>query len=143
MSKLRDAVSKARLTLLGQDIKPKAVAEVDAPAAPADGVARADLRGRRRRRARAADPVGSHEPANENGGASAQAESGEPDAIRSARQRLRSMIAAATKGAPKPSVGIVLAIVNQETGNHAAANALIDEYGLERLFGIMKFCPTS
>jgi hypothetical protein len=133
------------LTRLGQDIEPKPVVEVDAPAAPADGVARADLRGRKRRRARAADPVGSHEPANENGVAvaSAQDESGEPDAIRSARQRLRSMIAAATKGAPKPSVGIVLAIVNQETGNHAAANALIDEYGLERLFGIMKFCPTS
>ena len=53
------------------------------------------------------------------------------------------MITAATKDAPKPSVGIVLAIVNQETGNHAAANALIDEYGLERLFGIKKFCPNA
>jgi hypothetical protein len=143
LSKLRNAVSKVRLTLLGQDIEPpKPVAEA-VQAVPADGVARADLRGRKRRRARAVDPVGSHEPANDNGAVSTQAESGEPEAIRSARQRLRSMIAAATKGAPKPSVGIVLAIVNQETGNHAAANALIDEYGLERLFGITKFCPTS
>lgn len=65
----------------------------------------------------------------------------EPQAIREARARLRGLIAAATKDAPKPSVGIVLAIVNQETGNHAAANALIEEYGLERLFGIRKFCP--
>lgn len=151
MSKLRDAVSKIRLKRLGQDVEPpKPVAE----ASLVDGVERADLRGRRRRRRRARvgrDPMGSHKPANENGGVAsevdelegAQAEVGEPDAIQVARKRLRSMIAQASAGAPKPSVGIVLAIVNQETGHHAAANALIDEYGLERLFGIKKFCPTS
>jgi hypothetical protein len=80
-------------------------------------------------------PLGSHLPANENGGAPTD----EPETIRVARARLRSMIAQTTKDAPRASVGIVLAIVNQETNNHAAANALIDEYGLERLFGIKKF----
>jgi hypothetical protein len=53
------------------------------------------------------------------------------------------MIAQATQDAPRSSIGIVLAIVNQETGNHTAANALIDEYGLERLFGIKKFSINS
>lgn len=151
MSKLRDAVSKARLKRLGQDVvplKPMVPTRADESATE-----RAELRGRRRRRARGADDrLGSHKPANENGGQSAenengddstQAASGEPEAIRDARKRLRGMINAVAKGAPKPSVGIVLAIVNQETGNHAAANALIDEYGLERLFGIKKFCPSS
>lgn len=148
MSKLRDAVSKARLKRLGQDIEPPT--PTAAPAGANDTVERAervDLRGRRRRRARAA--LGSHDPANENGGPSvaegdsAQDESGEHEAIRAARERLRGMIEIATKDRPKPSIGVVLAIVNQETGNHAAANALIDEYGLTRLFGIKKFCPTS
>lgn len=131
MSKLRKAVSRAHLKLLvvGEDeaaaLRPKVL----------------DHRERRKRRARAADDlieIGSHLPANGNG---AQGAPEEPEAIREARARLRAMIVAATKDAPKPSVGIVLAIVNQETGNHAAANALIDEYGLERLFGIKKFCP--
>jgi hypothetical protein len=140
--KLRDAVSKSRLRL-GQDVEPPKPAE----AVPvADG---GDLRGRRRRPRVARDPVGSHKPANENGGPVASADDteedndSEPEAIRAARTRLRSMIAQVSAGAPKPSVGIVLAIVNQETGNHAAANALIDEYGLEKLFGLKKFCPSS
>lgn len=123
MSKLRNAVSRARITRLGQDIEPQEK--------PVALVSR-----RRQRRARA--PLGGHEPANGNAGTRVPEE---PQAIREARARLRGLIAAATKDAPKPSVGIVLAIVNQETGNHAAANALIEEYGLERLFGIRKFCP--
>jgi hypothetical protein len=131
LSKLREAVSKTHLKRLAQDVVEPTTEE------------RRTIR-RHRRRARVADePVklGSHLPANGNGGA--QHATDEPDAIREARTRLRAMIAAATKDAPKPSVGIVLAIVNQETGNHAAANALIDEYGLERLFGIKKFCPNA
>lgn len=141
MSKLRDAVSKARLKRLGQDIEPPTPATEAGQGAPAASDARADLRGRRRRKT--AIKLGSHEPANENGAKRVDSASDEPDAIRSARERLRGMIAKVSGDAPKPSVGIVLAIVNQETGNHAAANALIDEYGLERLFGIKKFCPTS
>jgi hypothetical protein len=125
-------VSRAHLKLLVQDIEP---------------VPAKLLTGRPRRRARAAEEagaplelvqVGSHLPANGNG---AQESADEPEAIREARVRLRALIAAATADAPRSSVGIVLAIVNQETGNHVAANALIDEYGLTKLFGIKKFCP--
>lgn len=132
MSKLRKAVSKTHLQRLAQDVVPLTPTEE-----------RRALRSRRKRRARVAEPgsvpvkVGSHLPANQNG---AQEPTEEPDAIREARKRLRTLITHATAGAPRPSVGLVLAIVNQETGNHAAANALIDEYSLERLFGIQKFC---
>lgn len=123
MSKLRKAVSKALLKL-GQDTEPP---KGESP-----------FRVTRRRRRRPASALGGHEPAN--GNADAQEASDEPQTIRDARARLRVLIAEATKDAPKPSVGIVLAILNQETGNHAAANALIDELGLEKLFGIKKFC---
>lgn len=126
MSKLRIAVTKARLSL-AQDVEPL---KADEPAQEA----RPERRLRRKRRARS--PLGSHLPANGNAG---EKQSEEPEAIREARERLRGLIAAATADAPKSSIGIVLAIVNQETGNHAAANALIDELGLERLFGIKKF----
>lgn len=134
MSKLRNAVSKIHLKRLGQDVEPlKRDEELQGLRA---------LRGRRRRRARVAETGESvrdtHLPANQNG---AQEPTQEPQPIREARARLRTMIAAATANAPRSSVGIVLAIVNQETGNHAAANALIDEYKLAKLFGITKFCP--
>jgi len=129
VSKLRKAVSKAS-DQLGQDVKP-----------PTSKERRLALQERRKRRVRVAgeaDKLGSHLPANENAG---EAVTEEPAAIAAARKRLRAMVAAATTDAPRPSVGIVLAIVNQETGNHTAANALIDEYELERLYGIKKFCP--
>lgn len=126
MSKLRKAVTKERIKQLGQDVEPAQ----SVPVVPL-----------RRRRARAAGDVGSHTSAN--GNADTQPPTEEPESIREARERLRALIAEATKDAPRPSVGIVLAIVNQETGNHAAANALIEEYGLERLFGIKKFCPNA
>lgn len=127
MSKLRDAVSKTHLQRLVQDVEPSG---------------RPLSRGQRRRaRVGAVSPLGSHVAANENG--ALKAPTGEPGPIREARARLRSMIAQATQDAPRSSIGIVLAIVNQETGNHTAANALIDEYGLERLFGIKKFSINS
>lgn len=63
----------------------------------------------------------------------------EPESVQRARKRLRGLIKQATGDAPPEAVGLVLAIVTQETGNHAAANALIDEYGLEKTFGIKKF----
>lgn len=135
MSKLRTAVSKVYLKRLAQDVEPLTPKEE-----------RRLIKERRARRARAVEAgvslelvkVGSHLPANGNGEKEATQE---PEAIREARVRLRTLIAAATADAPRASVGIVLAIVNQETGNHAAANALIDEYALERMFGIKKFCP--
>lgn len=130
MSKLRNAVSKVRLKSLGQDVEPPQAE----PAQAEPAQARPE---RRKRRARAV-ALGSHLPAN--GNADKEAADEEPQAIRDARVRLRALITQATKDAPKPSVGIVLAIVNQETGNHAAANALIDELGLEKRFGIKKFC---
>jgi len=127
MSKLRRAVPKTLAPRLGQDVESKG--------------RRVALR-ERRKRARGVESgavkVGSHLPANENGGGQSAPE--EPEAIREARKRLRAMIVDVAKNAPKPAIGIVLAIVNQETGNHSAANALIDEYGLDRLFGIKKFC---
>lgn len=63
----------------------------------------------------------------------------EPEAVQKARARLKKMVKTATGDAPPAAIGLVLAIVSQETGNHAAANALIDEYDLTDLFGIKKF----
>lgn len=63
----------------------------------------------------------------------------EPEAIAKARARLKVLLKQATDGAPDQSIGLVLAILNQETGNTKAANVLIDDYGLEKAFGLKKF----
>lgn len=63
----------------------------------------------------------------------------EPEPVAVARQRLRAIVSQLVEGRPPSAVGLVLAILNQETGNHAAANALIDELGLTAAFGILKF----
>ena len=63
----------------------------------------------------------------------------EPEAIRKARARIKTLIEGATVGHPPQAVHLVLAIVNQETGNHTAANALITEYKLDDLFGLRRF----
>lgn len=63
----------------------------------------------------------------------------EPEAVAKARARIRELLdRAVPKGTNANTVGIVLALVSQETGNHTAANALIDEYGLEETLGIHK-----
>jgi len=63
----------------------------------------------------------------------------EPEVIRTARARIKALIDRATEGHPPQAVHLVLAIVNQETGNHSAANALIREYRLDKLFGLRQF----
>jgi len=152
MAKLRDAFSKTHLKRLGQDTSAEVKAKLSAPATDAE--LRAATRAKvLKRRARPADErpdrpglakagrrTSSHEPANGN---AKQVAKEEPQAIRDARVRLRGLVKLAMKGAPPSSIGIVLAIVNQETGNHGAANALIEEYELERLFGIKKFTPNT
>lgn len=61
----------------------------------------------------------------------------EHPAVASARVRIREILFAVIPGKfDKGSVGISLALVSQETGNHAAANALIQEYNLEEKYGI-------
>lgn len=62
----------------------------------------------------------------------------EPIAVQKARQRIRQLVKAVTADQDKSAVGLVLAIVNQETGSHEAANQIIDEYKLDELFGIQK-----
>lgn len=64
---------------------------------------------------------------------------GEPDAIRAAREQIREMLTAITLGRPPLAIGLVLAIVNQETGNAVGANALIDEFKLDKVFGLKRF----
>lgn len=68
-----------------------------------------------------------------------KAASEEPEAVQAARAMIKGLVAQVTEGRPKVSVDLVLAIVNQETGNHAAANMLIDEFKLDEAFGIKKF----
>lgn len=70
--------------------------------------------------------------------APAPAASTEPVSVAKARQRIRGLIAGARGDAPPAAVHLVLALVNQETGNHKAANAIIDEFQLDKLFGIQK-----
>lgn len=64
----------------------------------------------------------------------------EPEAVHKARFRIREVLRKALAGtdATPTTVGITLALVSQETGNHAAANAIIDEYKLTDLLGIQK-----
>ena len=64
----------------------------------------------------------------------------EPEAVHKARFRIREVLRRALAGtdATPTTVGITLALVSQETGNHAAANAIIDEYKLTELLGIQK-----
>lgn len=63
---------------------------------------------------------------------------GEAPQIAKARARIRELLATvAPKGTPRSAVGLVLALVTQETGDKAAANALIREHNLEELFGLV------
>lgn len=62
-------------------------------------------------------------------------------AVAKARERIREILKQVASGAPPAAVGLVLAIVNQETGNQVSANALIDEFELDKKFGLMKFEP--
>ncbi len=64
----------------------------------------------------------------------------EPEPIAKARRRLKELLGQVIPGgASKASAGLVLAILSQETGNHKAAEALIDEYKLDTTFGLQKF----
>lgn len=56
-----------------------------------------------------------------------------------ARQKIKHVIAALTADKSREAVGLILALVNQELGCHAGANALIDELGLDVKFGLEKF----
>lgn len=66
----------------------------------------------------------------------------EPEAITRARERIRAVLKAAIhsdkdRTVSRSTMGLVLALASQETGNHTAANALIDEHELTKL-GIKK-----
>lgn len=60
----------------------------------------------------------------------------EPPSIARARKRIRELVDYASSGAPANSVGLVLALLSQETGNKASANQLIREHKLDELFGL-------
>jgi hypothetical protein len=61
----------------------------------------------------------------------------EPEAVKKARVRIREILFRVIPGQFDAStVGVALALVSQETGNHAAANALIAEYSLTEKYGI-------
>lgn len=55
----------------------------------------------------------------------------EAEPIRKARQRIRGLLSQVGKEHPALAIHLVLAIVNQETGNTKAANAIIEEHGLK------------
>ena len=55
--------------------------------------------------------------------------------VATARARIRMLVA---EGDPA-ALGLTLALLNQEVGNQAAANALIDEYKLDEKFGLNKW----
>jgi hypothetical protein len=64
---------------------------------------------------------------------------GEPEAIAKARSRLRALLAEVAGGKTREEVGLVLAILNQESKNQRAAEVLIDEFELDKKFGLQKF----
>ncbi len=63
----------------------------------------------------------------------------EAEPLAKARIRLREILAAVTEGQSKEGVSLVLAILNQETGNQKAAEALITEFELDKKYGLLKF----
>jgi hypothetical protein len=63
----------------------------------------------------------------------------EPDPIAKARVRIKELLGEVAGDAPRSAIGLVLAIVSQETGNQKAAEALIDEFKLDATFGLQKF----
>jgi len=63
---------------------------------------------------------------------------GEPVAVAMARARIRAILEKVTPGHSAAAIGLSLAILNQELGCHAGANALIEEFGLDR-FGLVRF----
>lgn len=64
----------------------------------------------------------------------------EPEALAKARRRLKGLLAQIIPGGtPRESAGLVLAILSQETGNQRAAETLIDEFELDKKFGLQKF----
>ena len=68
----------------------------------------------------------------------------EPEALAKARRRLKGLLAQIIPGGtPRESAGLVLAILSQETGNQRAAETLIDEFQLDKKFGLQKFTPNN
>lgn len=63
----------------------------------------------------------------------------ESEPLAKARLRVRDILSAVTEGQPKESISLVLAILNQETGNQKAAEVLIDEFELDKKYGLLKF----
>jgi hypothetical protein len=63
---------------------------------------------------------------------------GEPLAVAMARARIKAILEKVAPGKSPAAIGLSLAILNQELGCHAGANALIDEFSLDR-FGLQKF----
>lgn len=63
----------------------------------------------------------------------------EPEPIAKARTRIKELLGEVAGDAPRSAIGLVLAIVSQETGNQKAAEALISEFKLDELFGLQKF----
>jgi hypothetical protein len=86
----------------------------------------------RKRRIRSLPPVSSKSK-------TASAEPPELAKVQKARARIRRLVERTTSNAPRLAVSLVLALINQETGNHRAANEIIDEFGLEKRFGLQKF----
>lgn len=60
----------------------------------------------------------------------------EAAAVAKARARIKAVIDATEEQYGPEAIGLALAIVSQETGNHTAANSLIKEYGLLEKYGI-------
>jgi hypothetical protein len=60
----------------------------------------------------------------------------EQAAVAKARARIKAVIDATEEQYGPEAIGLALAIVSQETGNHEAANSLIKEYKLLEKYGI-------
>lgn len=68
------------------------------------------------------------------------AASTEHPAIQKAREKLEPFVKMlAPSESPPAAIGLIMALLNQMTGSKDAANLLIEEYGLDKLFGLQKF----
>jgi len=122
--------------LAGSDVTPTRPIVPPPPATGARGQRSAVQRRRAEERRKAKpSPPPSAEPVPET----EDAYGTEPESVRKARSRIRSLVRSVVQGQHVQAIQLVLALVNQETGNHKAANVLITEYKLDEIFGIQRF----
>lgn len=135
-----DQSGESRFAPIGGEAKAPEAKPKKAPEAKAKkGAKKAKAKKGAAEAAEAAEAVAAAVGAKPKKGTKKPAAAPAPDespAVEKARGRIAKALEAVEKTYSKHVIGLTLAIVSQEMGSHEAANALIAEYDLKRLYGI-------